>query len=186
MVNQVKATVEGENIIPLNQNVTVVPSPRRGRPPGSAGPRSRFRLRPFTNEGGSKAWRVEGYRRDGTRIRENYADLTEAQNRQIELESEFHQNDTTMRATCLSRAQLFDAERAFAKLPEDAVLSDIVDWWLKHGKHKAVSESPRLDEAFDKFKDWLNGKSDESGNGICTLRELSRGSLRIRVNVFCN
>ena len=148
--------------------------------------KQRFRIEKFVNQNdtGTFSWRVSGYKRDGTRIRENYADMTIAQNRHVELESEYHQNDVTMRATCLTREQVRDAERAFAKLPEGADIIDVVGWWLKQGKQRTVSESPKVDEALIKFKGWLDGEGDGSGNGHCTLRELSRGALGRRVEAF--
>jgi integrase len=150
--------------------------------------KQRFRIEKFVNQNdtGTFSWRVSGYKRDGTRIRENYADMALAQNRHLELETEFHQNDVTMRATCLTREQIRDAERAFAKLPEGADIIDVVGWWLKQGKKQAVSESPKADEALIKFKGWLDGEGDGSGNGHCTLRELSRGALGRRVEAFIN
>jgi integrase len=42
------------------------------------------------------------------------------------------------------------------------------------------------DEAFAAFGKWLDGAADANGNGICKLRELSRGSLRNRVEQFVN
>jgi integrase len=146
----------------------------------------RFRIKKFTNHAGSTAWRVEGYKRDGTRIRENFADMVEANKRHIDLETEYHQNDVVMRPTCLTREQLRDAERAFAKLPEGADIIDVVTWWVKHGKHHAVSESPKVDDALTKFKGWLDGEGDGSGNGHCTLREHSRPLLGRRVEAFIN
>lgn len=150
--------------------------------------KQRFRIEKFINQNdtGTFSWRVSGYKRDGTRIRENYADVTLAQSRHIELETEYHQNDVTMRATCLTREQLRDAERAFAKLPEGADMLDVVGWWMKQGRQKAVSESEKIDEAVKKFNNWLDGKPDENGNGICKLREHSRKGLRLRVGVFGN
>jgi integrase len=171
------------NIISLN----VRPRARHAQPPAL---RQRFTVRPFTNHGGSQAWRVEGTPRHGPRIRENFADLDMARQRQIQLESEFHSRtqdaEADRRATKLTDIQLRLCEAALFKLDCDDDLLPAVDYWLRHGKQKAVAESPRLDEAFEKFKAWLDGKPDENGNGICTLREHSRNGLRIRVNIFCN
>ena len=152
-------------------------------------PKQRFRVSPFKNHRtGSKSWRVEGTKRDGTRIRENYSDPKDAQLRQIELEGEFlaRQTDTTLRATRLTDTQIHLAEIAFGRLSDDADLPRSVDHWLKHGKQHAVAESPRVDEAVEQFKKWLDGVSGENGNDHCTLREHSRSGLRIRVNIFSN
>ena len=152
-------------------------------------PKHRFRVRLFINQRTeSKSWRVDGTKRDGTRIRENYADLDDAQHRQIALEGEFlaRQTDTTLRATRLTDVQVRLAELAFSKLSDDADLPRAVDDWLKNGKQKHVSESLRIDDAVKKFKAWLDNEPSDNGNGNCTLREHSRSGLRIRVNVFAN
>ncbi|MGD0746099.1 MAG: hypothetical protein ABSA45_13180, partial [Verrucomicrobiota bacterium] len=153
-------------------------------------PRNRFRVLPFVNERtGSESWRVTGTKRDGTRIRENYANPNDAQYRQVELEAEFlaRQTDTALRATRLTDVQIRLAELAFSKLSDDADLPRAVDHWLKHGKQHHVAESPRIDEAVEKFKAWLDDEpSDNGSNGICTLREHSRTGLRVRVNIFAN
>ena len=49
----------------------------------------RFTVKPFTNPAGT-AWRVSGYKRDRTRIRENFKTEEAAQVRQLELESEYN------------------------------------------------------------------------------------------------
>jgi integrase len=165
----------------------VVPKPKRTP---MTGLRQRFKITSFPNRGGSQAWRVEGTPRNGKYIRENYADLNMARQRQIQLEGEYHSGvedqDAGRRATKLTDVQLRLCETALHKLDSDDELLPAVDYWLRHGKGKAVSESPRLDNAFEKFTAWLDGKPDENGNGLCTLREHSRKGLRIRVKVFCN
>jgi integrase len=117
----------------------------------------------------------------------------DAQLRQIELEGEFHtkHSETTLRATRLTDTQVHLAELGFARLSDDADLLRAIDHWIKHGKHQAVSESPRLDEAVKKFKQWLDGtnRNGDGGNGsdgLCTLRERSRSNLRVRTKVFGN
>lgn len=180
----IDAAESQDNILTLN----VAPKPKRAPAPLL---RQRFTLREFINASGkSKAWRVEGSKRDGVRVRENYADLAMARARQIQLESEYHgrtqDSEPDRRATKLNDIQLRLCEAALFKLECDDDLLPAVDYWLKHGKQNAVAESPRLDEAFKKFKEWLDGAKDENGNGICTLREHTRRGLRIRVNVFCN
>src|SRR5260221_405054 len=136
--------------------------------------RNRFRVLPYTNSRtGSQSWHVTGTKRDGTRIRENFAKVEDAQCRQIELEGEFlaRQTDTTLRATRLTDTQIHLAELAFSKLSDDVDLPRAVDNWLEHGKQHNVAESPRLDEAVGRFKAWLDGEPSGGGNGHCALRE---------------
>jgi integrase len=150
-------------------------------------PRNRFRVVEYTNKRtGSKSWRVTGIKRDGSRVRENHVEARDAQLRQVELEGEFlaRQTDTTLRATRLTDTQIHISELALAKLSDDADLLRAVDYWLKHGKQHAVAESVKVDEAVKKFTQWLDGEGDGTGNGRCTLRELSRSGLRRRVEIF--
>src|SRR5260221_311069 len=81
---------------------------------------------------GTSSWRVKGTKRDGTRIRENYADPKDAQCRHIELEGEFltRETETTLRATRLTDTQVHLAELAFSKLSDDADMPRAVDYWL--------------------------------------------------------
>ena len=181
----ISATESQDNILPLP---IVAPKPKRAPIPTI---RQRFTLREFINGSGkTRAWRVEGSPRSGKRIRENYPDLALARARQIQLESEYHSrtqdSEPDRRATKLSDIQLRLCEAALFKLGSDDELLPAIDHWLTTGKQNAVRESPKLDEAFKKFKAWLDGAKDENGNGICTLREHTRRGLRIRVNVFCN
>ena len=54
-------------------------------------PRQRFKILKFINpRTDTTSWRVSGIKRNGERIRENYADPQEAQLRYTELEGEFH------------------------------------------------------------------------------------------------
>jgi len=151
--------------------------------------KARFRTKEYINpRTGSKSWRVSGTKRDRTRVQENYADPEAARCRQIELEGEYHvrPSDTTLRATRLTDTQVHLAELAFARLSDDADLTRAVDNWLRDGKRNHVVESVRVDEAIIKFKAWLDGEGDGTGNGHCTLRDTSRPSLRGRVEVFGN
>ena len=163
----------------------VVPKPKRA--PARV-LRQRFKVRPFSNHGGTQAWRVEGTPRNGKRIRENFADQDMAQQRQVQLESEYwtrtEDTEAARRATKLNDVQLRLAEAALFKLDCDDDLLPAVDYWLRHGKQNAVAESPRLDEAVEKFKAWLEGAKDENGNGVCTLRQLTRNGLRNRISTF--
>src|ERR1035441_3078632 len=148
--------------------------------------RERFWIVPFLNKTGTQSWRVTGSNRAGKQIRENFADLKAAQCRQVELTTEWlgHQTETQIRATKLTDAQLHIAESAFLRLDADEEMLLAVDYWLRHGKQNAVAESPRLDEAVEKFKAWLEGAKDENGNGVCTLRQLTRNGLRNRISTF--
>ena len=131
---------QAANVIPI----TIAPKPRPGRQP------ARFAILEFTNRTGSQSWRVSGYKRDGTRIRENFAELPRAQARQLELEGEYlkQERDTALRATKLTADQLQLAEVAIIKLSDDwPRLLDAVGYWLEHGRHNTVPESARLDEA---------------------------------------
>ena len=141
--------------------------------------RQRFTVQDFTNATGTKSYRVAGYKRDGTRIRENFADLKAAQCRQVELETESlaRETDTAIRATKLTEVQVRLAETAFLRLDADQELLLAVDGWLKGGKQRAVAESPRLDDAVKAFEAWLT---------TATLRDRSKSNLRTRVNVFAN
>lgn len=143
-------------------------------------PRQRFRVTPYTNPlTGSRSWRVSGTKRDGSRIRENFSDPKDAQFRQVELEGEFlaRQTETTLRATRLTDVQVRLAEMAFARLSDDSELPRAIDSWLRGGKQQAVGDSPRLDDAFEKYRAWL----PTSG-----LRVLSQNNQQRRVNTFVN
>jgi integrase len=142
--------------------------------------KQRFNLQEFNNRGGSRAWRVTGTKRDGSRVRENYRDERSAQCRKIELEAEYHalHADTDLRATKLTHEQIRLCEVAVIKLGEDwQRLLDAVDHWQKNGKQAAVVESPRIDAAVEQFKGWLD-KAD--------FRDATKSNLRLRVGMFSN
>lgn len=162
-----------ENIIPL--------APQQPKPAKLPTLRQQFKIQPFANpRTGSQSWRVTGFKRDGTRIRENYADQKEAECRQVALTTEWltGQRETTVQATKLTETQIKLAEAAFLRLDNDADLMLAIDDWIKHGKQRMVADSPRLDEAFTAYENWLAKE--------CTLRDLSKKNLRRRVNVFVN
>ncbi len=150
--------------------------------------KQRFKIQNFTNpRTGSVSWRVTGSKRDGTRIRENFSREHDAKCRHIDLEAEFlsAQTETGLRATTLTDVQIKLAELAFKRLPEDEDLPRAVDYWLKYGRqHRPTAEAPRLDAAVTKFKGWLDGEKDETGNGVCTLRDHSKRGLKVRVGIF--
>jgi integrase len=161
---------------PALENVIALPIAAKSKPNRH---RQRFAIQDFTNATGSTSYRVTGYKRDGARVRENFADIKAAQCRQVELETEYlaRETDTTIRATKLTDAQIKLSEMAFLRLDADHELMLAVDHWLKNGRQNAVAESPRLDDAFTQFSAWLE-KSE--------LRKLSQRNLRGRVNVFVN
>lgn len=141
---------------------------------------TRFQIQEFVNpRTGTKSWRVHGIKRDGERVRKNFLSLEAARSEQINLETEYLQGrtETAIRATKLSAEQLQLAEVAFLKLGDDwPKLLDAVEHWNRQGKQMSVSESPRIDDAWQQFAAWLD-------NG-CKLRDLSRKNLKQRVNMF--
>lgn len=148
----------------------------------------RFKVTPFTNASGSRSFRVTGTRRNGERVRENYAAAADASARSAALNAEFFagQSETMLRATRLSESQLGIAEKTFALVEDDRDVFKGVKYFLEHGKQADVAESPTADEAFDSFKDWLDGKADSTGNNICQLRPVTRRGHRQRVENFVN
>ncbi len=165
---------------PEENKIVALPTPPRRKARQLKEP---FRIVAFINpRTDTPSWRVTGFKRDGTRIRENYADQTKAEARKLALATEWLSGhaETGMQATKLSPDQVRQAESAFLLLGPDnaADLIPAVNYWLKHGKANEVKESERLDEAFKQFKEWLE-KTDE-------MRDLSKANLRRRVNVFTN
>jgi len=142
-------------------------------------PKARFKILPFTNpRTGTPSWRVTGTRRNGERIRENFAAAQEAQYRHTELEAEFHAANgvAALRATRLTDEQVGIAEAAFKRLERDADLITAVDHWLRTGKPASIKESPRLDEALASYTAWLETTAE--------LRPLTKLHLRARVSHF--
>jgi integrase len=142
-------------------------------------PKARFKILPFTNpRTGTASWRVTGTRRNGERIRENFADAQEAQFRHTELEGEFHATNgvAALRATRLTDEQVGLAEAAFKRLERDADLITAVDHWLRTGKPASLKESPRLDEALVAYTAWLETTTE--------LRDLTKNHLRSRLTHF--
>lgn len=142
-------------------------------------PKARFKILPYTNpRTGTPSWRVTGTRRNGERIRENFARAEEAQYRHTELEGEFHAANgvAALRATRLTDEQVGIAEAAFKRLEQDGDLITAVDHWLRTGKPKTIKESPRLDEALKVYTEWLATTTE--------LRALTKNRLRNRVEHF--
>ena len=142
-------------------------------------PKARFKILPYTNpRTGTPSWRVTGTRRNGERIRENFARAEEAQYRHTELEGEFHAANgvAALRATRLTDEQVGIAEAAFKRLEQDGDLITAVDHWLRTGKPKTIKESPRLDDAWKEFLAWVEATPE--------LRPRSKSNLRNRVGNF--
>ena len=140
-------------------------------------PKARFKILPYTNpRTNTVSWRVTGTRRNGERIRENFARAEEAQYRHTELEGEFHAANgvAALRATRLTDEQVGIAEAAFKRLEQDQDLITAVDHWLRTGKPKSIKESPRLDEASKEFLEWLKTTTE--------LRPKTKENLRGRVS----
>src|ERR1035441_6946778 len=159
----------GHKIIPL--------LPSKGPKKQADQSRHRFKILEFNNRGESKSWRVSGNRRDGSRVRENFAEQGPAEVRRSQLEAEFFtraHEENALRATRLNDTQLRIAEICFIRLDDDQDLLTAVNYWLDRGRKQAVIESPRLDEATDAFLAWLENTE--------TLRTRSKGKLRSRVN----
>jgi site-specific recombinase XerD len=144
-------------------------------------PKARFKILPYTNpRTGTPSWRVTGTRRNGERIRENFARAEEAQFRHTELEGEFHAANgvAALRATRLTDEQVGIAEAAFKRLEQDGDLITAVDHWLRTGKPKTIKESPRLDEALKAYVEWMATTTE--------LRPVTKTNLRLRTTHFIN
>jgi integrase len=144
-------------------------------------PKARFKILSFTNpRTGNTSLRVTGTRRNGERIRENFARADDAQFRQTELEGEYHAANgvAALRATRMTDKQVGIAEAAFKRLEQDEDMLTAVDHWLRTGKPKTIKESPRLDEALKSYLDWMATTTD--------LRQVTKNHLRNRVTHFVN
>jgi integrase len=144
---------------------------------------ARFTVQEFVNpRTGSKSWRVVGVKRDGARVRQNFAELEFAKAKQMELEAEYLKlrSDTRLAATRLPDEKLQLAEVAFLKLGDDWMrLLDAVDFWNQKGKQLHVAESPRLDDAVKEFLSWLESPD-------CDLASHTKSGYRLRVGMFAN
>lgn len=165
------------NAVASPENIVSLAIQPKSKPARS---KHRFRVIEFRNHTGSQSWRVDGYKLDGSRVRENFADLKTAQCRQLELEAEALKQplDNAVRATKLSEDALRVAEFAMLKLGDDwARLPDAVDFWLKAGGKTIPVDSPRIDDAIGQYLDWLK-KSP--------LRGITRKNRGAQLNVFRN
>jgi integrase len=141
---------------------------------------SRFKITEFHNRAGTISYRVAGYKLDGTRIRENFADENAARCRQIDLEAECLKQPmaTSIRATKLTDDQLRLVELAILKLGDDwPRIVDAVDHWTRSGAKNISIDAPRIDDAIGQYLAWLE---------TSTLRDHSKRHFKIRVNVFKN
>lgn len=172
--NAIQSQENESNIVPLT-------TPRQGRLAKDSR-RQRFRVLDFVNSSGTKSYRVQGMKRDGTYVRQNFSDFAEAKLKQVELEADFHArkpDDAGLRSTKLSDTQLRLAEVAFTKLDRDEDLILAVNYWQKHGRNQAsVTESPRLDKAVADFTAWVDSTE--------ALRSDSKPALKRRVTMFSN
>lgn len=164
------------------------PAPRAGRFARNAIGRERFRILPFTNAGGSPAFRVQGMTRDGVYIRQNFPELHSAKVRQIELNQEYLLGQAAAAALRFPRMTDLDddhlrlAETAFKRLdsieaPPGDLLHAVEDW-LRGGRKRTMTESPRLDDAVKQFLAWLDATP--------ALRDVTKANLRHRVRMFAN
>jgi len=96
--------------------------------------KERFHVTRFVNPGGEPAFRVGGYKPDGTRVRENFKTQEEAVGRKAELDIEAANIVTTtatrMKATRLTDEQIKAAERVYARIG-DRSLDEMADFFLK-------------------------------------------------------
>jgi integrase len=166
-------------IVPELSPLNIVALPSRRRAPKTS---YQFKVVEYQNRTGTTSWRVSGIKRDGSRVRQNFSDHESARAKQIELETEFLQLDSDTRhvATKLSDEKLHLAELAYAKLGTDwERLLDAVEHWMKSGIRNQPTETPRLDDAIEEFKQWLDSPT-------CDLAEHTKNGYCIRVGMFGN
>jgi integrase len=120
----------------------------------------RFQITQFDNPGGSTSWRVDGRRPDGSRVRENYPNFSDAASRKEELESEALNQTVAvrLRRTRLSDAMLQDAEAAYQKLLDAQALKPhlsgktlltAVEFLVE--RYRGPSQSPKTKDAALEF-----------------------------------
>lgn len=160
--------------------VSLSPQPQLVAKPKPKERAFRFRIVPFLNRGGSKAWRVSGIKRDGARVRENFDNILEAQNRQSALEIEWLSRESlpAIRSTRLTEAQVDLAETCFKLVEDDSHVLTAVKCWIANGRQQARPNSPRLDDAFAQFEAWVDGSD--------TMRHLTKIAAKWRVKPFVN
>jgi integrase len=168
---ELKAEATAPNVVQLS----ITPKPKKE----PAWAEQRFKVKEFENASGkTTSWRVDGYKRDGTRVRENFSQEATAKARAADLELEYlgQHSPARLRETSLTDNQLRLAEAAFIRLPNELDLLPAIEHWINQGKQNAVVESPRLDDATDKFFTWLTETE--------TLRPRTKSKLKNRVKLF--
>jgi len=117
--------------------------------------RERFHVSEFINPSGDVVFRVAGFRRDGSRVRENHRTEAEARGRQHELEIEAAnvatENLARLKPTRLTAAQVREAEACFERLASAGhlTLQAAVDFYLANWKAPVTRIS--VADALDKF-----------------------------------
>jgi integrase len=111
-----------------------------------------FKLKPFTNASGTNSWQVTGTSPDGTRIRKNFREKSEAVQTLADLEMEAGDmpEKRLARRTSLSPQQLADAESACEQAGL-LKLSKIVSHYLNL-RNRAGEKGVSLDSAFAFFE----------------------------------
>lgn len=128
---------------------------------------ARFVVVPYVTPGGSPSFRVRGFNRDGTRVREQFSSLEAARARANELESLFIGVDAgaALRLTRLTPLALGIAESVMLRLSEPKELKLAVDYWLRFGRQQVgEGKIPNLAEAVKDFGEWLRSED-------CDLRK---------------
>jgi integrase len=170
-MNAIEAATEPVNILPL---------PVQPRQPSKRS-KERFKVLEFTNpRTHTKSWRVSGIKRDRSRIRENFAEEATAKCRQIALETEYLQGhvETAIQATKLSADQIRLCEATVVQLGDDwPRILDAAVYWQQHGKQRMTVESRRIDDAVDKYLEWL---------AASPFRATTKRHWKTRMTVFKN
>ena len=136
--------------------------------------RERFRIVEFENRGGSKSYRVTGFKADGSRVRKNFDAYDQAvtEKSRLELEANNLSVERIPQTTSLTEKQLRDAEAAFSLL-EDKALLPAVRFYLENYREPVRQIS--LSEAFNQFI-----ADKEAAN----CRPLTIQNLRARIGRF--
>ena len=106
-----------------------------------------FKLKPYRNTAGSQSWRVTGTQPDGTRIRQNFNNKSEAIQKQAELEAGLagHVETSRLQRTRLSSEEMTEAESAIHGAA-GRKLSNIVSHYLSL-EARAKAKGTNLDAA---------------------------------------
>ncbi len=137
------------------------------------GKREAFKLSHFTNPSGQIVWRVSGTKKDGTRVRQNFKNESEATAHKQTLEVEdLNIKPTPLLPTNLSREQLADAERA---IPELKVGTLLVAVRFFNENFQDPLKPARLTDAVDNFK---------AEKTAAKLRPDTLNNLRFRLGAF--